>query len=521
MASATGEAERLQLVHDLLGTEVIDDASLDALTDIAASSCETPMSLLTLLDHDEQIFAARVGTALAGTARELAFCNHAIALPADARIFEVRDASEDPRFHDNDLVTGDLHLRFYAGVPLRPLGDVAVGTLCVLDTAPNTLTETQRSDLIRLAEVAEQLLRLRLVVASETEMRSKVELSERHYRYLAEHTADVVVVLDADLQRTFHSPNLPAFVGYTDQELAELPSTHRFFDITNVIDNATSLSAAYPAFSTRTVGYRKDGSNFPVSVDVLAIYAEGDAVEYRATFRDISGLVTYENQLESANRELKETARRRSQAVRTIAQDLGTPLAAIRITTESVKQQLPTSQLVTQVDNLVEYARHAEALVGDLRLVNDPDGGGPELALKMQPLGPLVDAAINHFAGRTDERSVRSVLDDVSAPVDEHAIARIVQNLLANSFGHNLPGVTVDIRLRASGDVVLLQISDDGVGIPDDQLSRVVEPYVSLRPESPGLGLAIANSLVAAHGGTLSISSNQPRGAVVTASFPR
>ncbi len=120
----------------------------DDLAALAAQVCETSMALVSLVDRDRQWFKATVGCDLTETPRSQSFCAHAL---TRVDILEVPDARADPRFADNPLVTGPPHLGFYAGAPLRTEDGHTVGTLCVLDPVPRTLSDDQRSALLTLA----------------------------------------------------------------------------------------------------------------------------------------------------------------------------------------------------------------------------------------------------------------------------------------------------------------------------------------------------------------------------------
>jgi two-component system, sensor histidine kinase len=129
----------------------------DELTELAATICDTPIALLTLIDADRQWFKARLGLDLPETGRDIAFCAHTV---AQRRPLEIDDAARDERFRDNPLVRNDPHIRSYMGVPLMPDGVHAVGTLCVIDRAPRNLTPKQQHGLNVLARQAAALLRL-------------------------------------------------------------------------------------------------------------------------------------------------------------------------------------------------------------------------------------------------------------------------------------------------------------------------------------------------------------------------
>jgi GAF domain-containing protein len=136
--------------------DTLPEAGFDALTRRAADSFDVPIALISLIDDRRQWFKSRVGLDALETPREDAFCIHAIQAPGDVMV--VRDATQDARFAANPLVTGDPGIRFYAGAPLVTRAGHALGTLCVIDRRPRTLTHDQVEQLRALAaQVVDQL----------------------------------------------------------------------------------------------------------------------------------------------------------------------------------------------------------------------------------------------------------------------------------------------------------------------------------------------------------------------------
>ena len=174
------EPERLAALR---ATRLLDSPPEQAFDDIAALAaviCDTPISLVTLVDEHRQWFKARVGLKVTETPRDLAFCAHAILRPD--QMFVVPDALDDPRFLANQLVVGEPHIGFYAGMPLVTPDGHSLGTLCVIDRRPRELTTAQMESLRRLArQLGAQLeLRqqaLRLAEAEEVMARRAAELS--------------------------------------------------------------------------------------------------------------------------------------------------------------------------------------------------------------------------------------------------------------------------------------------------------------------------------------------------------
>lgn len=109
-------------------------------------------ALVSLVDSNRQWFKSKIGLDAPETPRNISFCGHAI-LQED--VFVIEDTHNDQRFADNPLVTGEPKIRFYAGKPIRSRGGHALGTLCVIDSQPRSLTDVQKSMLGDLAEMVE------------------------------------------------------------------------------------------------------------------------------------------------------------------------------------------------------------------------------------------------------------------------------------------------------------------------------------------------------------------------------
>ncbi|HUD95743.1 PAS domain-containing protein [Sphingobium sp.] len=123
--------------------------TLDDITAFAAELCGAPIALVSIVEDVRQRFLARIGIDAEETPRDVSFC--ALAMLGE-HIFVVPDATRDPRFIDNGLVTGPPHIRFYAGAPLVDADGAPLGALCVIDTVSrDDLTALQRQGLTLLA----------------------------------------------------------------------------------------------------------------------------------------------------------------------------------------------------------------------------------------------------------------------------------------------------------------------------------------------------------------------------------
>ena len=142
------EAERLESLSSYKILDTDPEQVFNDLTQLSAFICGTPMALVSLIDDERQWFKAKVGMEPTETPREHSFCQYAM---LSSEVYEVPDATADPRFEHNPLVTGSPNIRFYAGAPLLSPEGQPLGTLCTLDTVPRQLSTDQREALRMLA----------------------------------------------------------------------------------------------------------------------------------------------------------------------------------------------------------------------------------------------------------------------------------------------------------------------------------------------------------------------------------
>lgn len=151
------EAPRLQALRVRAMLDTPAEERFDRLTRLAQHLFGVQIALVSLIDADRQWFKSRQGLDVCETARDISFCGHAI-LASD--LFVVPDATLDARFADNPLVLGAPHIRFYAGAPLSSSDGYRLGTLCIIDSTPRTLSDKERIMLRDMADLVETEINL-------------------------------------------------------------------------------------------------------------------------------------------------------------------------------------------------------------------------------------------------------------------------------------------------------------------------------------------------------------------------
>ncbi|MET0875855.1 MAG: GAF domain-containing sensor histidine kinase [Tardiphaga sp.] len=163
------ETERLKALRSYGILDTAIEPSFDDITKIASYVCQTPIALISLVDEGRQWFKSEIGFGGRQTSLDQSICAHAL---LEHSFLEVEDVSKDSRFDCNSLVTGEPHVRFYAGALLRTPDGLPLGTVCVLDHKPRVLTPEQREVLAALARQ----------VMSQMEFRRALVLSDRLQR---------------------------------------------------------------------------------------------------------------------------------------------------------------------------------------------------------------------------------------------------------------------------------------------------------------------------------------------------
>jgi len=192
-AKPANEALRLEALYRYRILDSERERSFDDLVVIAKAVCGTAMAAVTLIDVERQWFKSIQGIDAAENLRSESMCGHAILQPQE--IMVVEDALQDVRFHDNPVVVGDPHVRFYAGAPLISSDGLPLGTLCVFDARPQQLESHKAEALAALSRQVMLVMELRRFALDI----QKHMLERDDYERLLSDYHDVLLAQNADL----------------------------------------------------------------------------------------------------------------------------------------------------------------------------------------------------------------------------------------------------------------------------------------------------------------------------------
>ncbi len=166
------QVERLAALARYAVLDTPREREFDEIVELAAEICEAPISVVNLIDAERQWFKAEVGLGVRETPLETSLCSHVV---LDAPFVEIPDTLADPRMTDNPLCLDDAGLRFYAGAQLLSSEGLPLGTLCVLDRRPRTLTALQRRTIGVLARQVMRILEHRLALRRQEILRREMD----------------------------------------------------------------------------------------------------------------------------------------------------------------------------------------------------------------------------------------------------------------------------------------------------------------------------------------------------------
>lgn len=401
------ESERLELLQSL---QVLDSPSvpaLDRITRLASRLFQVPIAMVTLVDEQRQWFMSRVGLDVCETPRDESLCGHAI---LEASSLVVPDTLLDSRFHDNPLVVGSPHIRFYAGRPLRSKQGFALGTLCLIDRQPRAFDATDEASLNDLADMVEAWLH---GLEAATQAQSAEALLKRNQLLFARtvnHAAVGIAVSTPGGCWIEVNQQFCDIVGHSREQLVGAAAS----DFLHPDDLEQSrailrhvLRRQANAFQRKVRFIRADGSVSWAQMGVSLLWDEHGRVEHLITvLTDVNQQTQVQSELESLQRTLEDRIEARTNALNETLEKLKKEMAA----RESAQRDLSNekerfqSTLRHATDAFIEADQHgrivswnlsAEKIFGWSR--SEAVGRALSETIVPPPLRDEHRSAFNHF----------------------------------------------------------------------------------------------------------------------------
>jgi len=227
--------------------------------------------------------------------------------------------------------------------------------------------------------------------------------------------------------------------------------------------------------------------------------------------------------------ELKEEERRKSRFVSDVSHELRTPLTAIRGAAETLLDgDVPPEDERQFLTTIVRESDRLARLANDLLTLQRIEGATGELPLRRIRPADVVQRAVEGLAPLTDGRGITVVVEGDAPTVlgDIDRLQQVIANLVDNASRLTPQGGTVMVRLGSDADHAIIQVLDEGPGIPEDALPHLFERFYRAQASrdrstgGAGLGLAIVAAIVRAHAGSIEAANRPEGGSVFTMRLP-
>lgn len=238
------------------------------------------------------------------------------------------------------------------------------------------------------------------------------------------------------------------------------------------------------------------------------------------------------DELEREASQRDQLDRLKDEFVLTASHELRSPLTSVQGFAELLMMERDslTPKQVETVEIILDNCRHLVRLLNDLLDLARSDAGRLGIVPRPTEVAPLVEDAVRTMRGQTDaSEQTLTVRLEPGLPqiyVEADRIRQILVNLLTNAHDYSPRGASIEVTARVVADEVEIAVSDNGPGIPENQLGHIFERFVrgdaglTQRVGGTGLGLAIAKSLVELHGGTIEAQSTPGRGSTFSFRLP-
>ena len=440
---------------------------------------------------------------------------------------DIPDDTDRSRFHIpgmadklGQIVTGlGLRLQQVVALPMT-IKPKLIGVLYVFRAYGTRFTANDRQVLASFADQA-------AIAVHNAQLYERVSYEKRRLDAILEYSADGVLILDSAHRVTVFNRALAQLSGWSaadalgrhHDEVIRWTHLETDMDFDKAVAGGWPLSSAHQPLYVEGDLRRHHGGSISIGITYAPLFdREGRLVNIIADARDIT--------------RFREADEIKSTFISVISHELKTPVALIKGYADTLLRKDAHWDPETTRESLtviVEEADRLNQLIDDLLDASRLQAGG--LPLEMEPVA--LDAMAEHVADRfrtqtqLHEITTRFPASFPAVIGDAERLEQVLNNLITNAIKYSAGGGRIEISGRVSPDEVIITVSDEGMGIPPDEQPRIFERFFRGARErdqhtpGAGLGLYLARSIVAAHGGRMWVESNPGEGTRFSFAIPR
>lgn len=506
-------------------TELFDsapDPTFDRFTRIACRLLSTPISLVTLVDHERQFFMSASGPGAPWQSQNSTPLSHSLCkyVAAEKAKLIIENARTDARFASSGAVQ-EMGVVAYLGVPIFTPGSEAIGSFCVMDEVARSWTPGDVRALEDLGALVNSEVGIRWRIGERKRLAELLKNDDRFAECIADISPAALFVYDAPDGRSLYiNQELWPALGYQPDDIEALG--------VKVLQRLMHPND-FPRFQEHLRHLRASPNNEPHTFEYRMRHADGEWRWFysRDTIlsRDGAGKVTRIagsaldiTLLKKAEQALRDADRRKDEFLATLAHELRNPLAAIRHAVEVLKEAAPdpeslawartvldrqSHQLAAIVDDLIDVARITHGKVSLHKTPMDLEGA---VQRTVQMLTPLAQSRHQHL-----EMSISG--ETLWVEADPARLEQIIVNLITNAIKYSDDEARIWVQVSREGNELLLRVRDTGIGIEADSLERIFELFAQVPATSErgsgglGIGLTLIKRLAEMHGGSVTVFS--------------
>jgi PAS domain S-box-containing protein len=364
--------------------------------------------------------------------------------------------------------------------------------------------------------------------------------SEERYRRTVNNMSEGLVVYSGDGTVQLCNPAAQEIMGLSkEQFIGEMPIDPHWHAMHE--DGSPFPIDTHPVFKTLKTGeaqtniimgvHKPDGRMTWTLINTQPLRDPQNDSLYAVvtTFADITERKNAEHTLQSALKQEQELGELKSRFVSIASHEFRTPLAGILATTETLlkfRDRMDEGQINSRLDRIREKVVHMEDIMNDVLQLARIQAGRVEYKPVPANLDAVCREIIEEFEFRAQNGArIQHNLDDAVVPAvfDKHLMRRIITNLVSNALKYSGDN-PISITLKKLDSQIMLQVSDQGIGIPEEDLKHIFEPFhrasnIGTIPGT-GLGMSIVKQAVELHGGSITVESQVGSGAIFTVTIP-